>query len=430
MTSVYLRGGIVVPLDGEHDWFDPGVVAFENGQITFVGPAASAPLPTADAVVHDCADRVIMPGLVNAHTHTGMNYFRNLLEDLPSADWFAREQVAEKFLTREDIYWAALLGAYEMLRQGVTTIADRFGNMDVVVAALEHAGIRATVAPSLVDRDAATRQRVALDLLERYGARGDGLIRVGLGPVGPDTCSTELLQWSRAQAERFGALIFIHLAQSRQELAEIARRGFTGAARYLDAIGVLGPNVVAAHCMYLDDAEIDLLAARGVRTAHCPASNAKIEGIVAPIRALERAGVRVGLGTDSVASNNGMDMFGEMKTAGLLHKVASGDPTAMPVSHLLYLATQGAAECLDLGDRVGSLQVGKRADVITVRRDAPTLQPWHDPRAGLVYAARGLDVQDVWVDGQPRVADGKLLAEDVGAVVEHAEAWAARYKPA
>ncbi|CAG0940514.1 partial 5-methylthioadenosine/S-adenosylhomocysteine deaminase, partial [Anaerolineae bacterium] len=182
MTSIYLRGGIVVPLDGQHDWFDPGVVVFEKGQITFVGPAASAPPPTEGAVVHDCADRIIMPGLVNAHTHTGMNYFRNLLEDLTSSDWFAREQVAEKYLTREDIYWAALLGAYEMLRQGITTIADRFGNMDVVVAALEHAGIRATIAPSLVDRDAPTRQRLALDLLERYGARGDGLIRVGLGP--------------------------------------------------------------------------------------------------------------------------------------------------------------------------------------------------------------------------------------------------------
>lgn len=428
MTSVYLRAGIVVPVDGQHDWFDPGVVAFEDGRITYVGAAHDAPPPASNADVRDCADRVIMPGLVNTHTHAGMNYFRNLLEDMPSSDWFARELVAEKFLTREDIYWAALLGAYEMLRQGVTTIADRFGNMDVVVAALEHAGIRAVIAPSLVDRDAVTRQRVALDLLERYGARGDGLIRVGLGPVGPDTCGDELLRWSRAQADRFGALIFIHLAQSRQELAEIARRGYNGSARYLDALGVLGNDVVAAHCIYLDDEEIELLATRGVRIAHCPASNAKIEGRVAPIIALERAGVRVGLGTDSVASNNGMDMFDEMKIAGLLNKVAAGDATAMPVARLLHLATQGGADCLDLGERIGSLQVGKRADVITVQRNSLTLQPWHDPRAGLVYAARGLDVQEVWVDGQPRVADGKMIAADIDAVIQHAEEWAARYK--
>lgn len=428
MTSVYLRGGIVVPIDGQHKWFDPGIVSFENERITYVGPALGAPPPANGAVVHDCANRVIMPGLVNAHTHTGMNYFRNLLEDLPSVDWFAHELVAEQFLTREDVYGAALLGAYEMLRQGVTTIADRFGNMDVIVTALEHAGIRATIAPSLVDRDAETRQRVALDLLERYGARGDGLIRVGLGPVGPDTCSDELLKWSRTQADRFGALIFIHLAQSRQELARIAQRRYNGSARYLEALGVLGDDVVAAHCIYLDDEEIELLGQRGVRVAHCPTSNAKIEARTAPIIALERAGVQVGLATDSVASNNGMDMFDEMKSAGLLNKVAAGDPTAMPVEHLLFLATQGAANCLDLGDQVGSLQVGKRADVITVQRNSLALQPWHDPRAGLAYAARGLDVQDVWVDGQPRVADGKLIADDVDAVIQHAEAWAMRFK--
>jgi 5-methylthioadenosine/S-adenosylhomocysteine deaminase len=402
------------------------VVIFEQGQITFVGPLETAPLPTSEATVLDCTDRIIMPGLVNAHTHTGMTYFRNLLEDLPSTDWFDYEQNAERYLTREDIYWAALLGAYELLRQGVTTTADRFSHMEVIVEALEQAGLRAIIAPSLVDRDAEVRKQQALSLLERYGSHGDGLIHAGLGPVGPDTCSTELLRWTRAQADRHGGLIFIHLAQSRQELAEVARRGYQGAARYLDDIGLLGPDVVAAHCTYLDDEEITLLAKRGVRVAHCPASNAKIEGKIAPILALEQVGVRVGLGTDCAASNNGMDMFTEMKTAGLLHKVAAEDPTAMPVAHLLSLATQKAADCLDLGDTIGSLEVEKRADVITVRRNEPFLQPWHDPHAGLVYATRGLDVLDVWVDGEQKLADGRLLTKDAAEAVNRAAAWAAR----
>ena len=427
MTRVHLHGGLVLPLDGQHDGFDPGLVVFENDEIVYVGPAEKAPEPTDGAIIHECPDRIILPGLVNTHTHIGMSLFRNLLEDLPSSEWFSRELEAERHLTREDLYWAAVLGAYELLRQGVTTIADRFSHMNVIVEALQHTGIRATVAPSLIDRDAAIRQRLTLDLLERYDPRGATLIRVGIGPVGPDTCSTELLRWTRAQADRTGALIFIHLAQSQQELAEVARRGHHGSARYLDAIGVLGPDVVAAHCIYLDDEEVALLAARGVRVAHCPSSNAKIEGKIAPILALQRAGVRLGLGTDCAASNNGMDLIGEMKTAGLLHKVAAGDPSVMPVPLLLFLATQGAADCLDLGDKVGSLEPGKRADVITVRRHAPWLQPWHDPRAGLVYAARGLDVQEVWVDGQPRVAGGMLLAHDGGEAVERAEAWAVRY---
>ena len=427
MSQTYLHGGLVLPLEDETTWHDEGVVIFDDARITFAGPAQEAAAPHPQATVVDCSGQIVLPGLVNSHTHTGMSYFRNLLEDMPSADWFRYELEAETHLTREDIYWAALLGAYELLRQGVTTIADRFSHMDVIVEALQHAGIRAVVAPSLVDRDAERRKAENVALLEEYGARNEGLIQVGLGPVGPDSCSTELLRWTRQKAEEYGALIFIHLAQSRQELAEIARRGYEGSARYLEAIGFLGADVVAAHCMYLDEEEVAILARHGVRVAHCPASNAKIEGRIAPIAALEEAGARVGLGTDCVASNNGMDLFGEMKVAGLLHKVAAGDPRAMPVQRLLALATGGAARCLDLEERVGSLKAGKEADVITVRRDAVHLQPWHDPRAGLVYATRGLDVENVWVAGRQRVANGRLLAPDAAEAVARAAAWAGQH---
>lgn len=427
MSQTVLSGGLVLPLDGSGDWYDPGVVCFAGTTLTYVGPAGSAPVPEGEIVTIDCRDRLVLPGLINTHTHSGMTYFRNLLEDLPSVDWFRYELQAEQLMSREDVYWAALLGAYEMLRQGVTTIADRFSHMDVVVEALAHSGIRAVVAPSLVERDAEARQQQALALLAQYGVDGDGLIHVGLGPVGPDTCSTELLRWTREQADRTGALIFIHLAQSRQELAEVHRRGYDGAARYLDAIGFLGPDVVAAHCIYLDEQEIALLGRRGVRVAHCPASNAKIEGRVAPILALDRAGALIGLGTDCAASNNEMDLLGEMKTAGLLHKVAACDPEVMDAQRLLSLAAGEAAACLNLGDRVGSLAPGKQADVITVRRHALHLQPWHDPHAGLVYAARGSDVCDVWVAGQPRVRDGWLLAGDADEAVARAAAWAVRH---
>jgi 5-methylthioadenosine/S-adenosylhomocysteine deaminase len=429
MSQVYLQNGLVLPLQDDTT-YDPGVVVFEGNRITYAGPAAGAPSPAPGAVLFDCQDRIVLPGLVNTHTHAGMTYFRNLLEDLPSADWFSYELAAERRLTRTDVYWAALLGAYEMLRQGITTIADRFSHMDVIAEALAHAGLRAVIAPSLVDRDAEPRKRQTLLLLEQYGADGDGLIRVGLGPVGPDTCGEGLLRWTRQQADRHGALIFIHLAQSRQELAEVRRRGYDGAARYLDALGLLGPDVVAAHCIYLDAAEVALLGARRVRVAHCPASNAKIEGRVAPILALRAAGARVGLGTDCAASNNSMDLFAEMKAAGLLHKVAAGDPEALPAGELLALATRDAAAILNLGDRVGSLTPGKRADVITVQRHAAHLQPWHDPHAGLVYATRGLDVREVWVDGQLRVRDGRLLASDVPEAVGRAVAWAERHRAA
>jgi 5-methylthioadenosine/S-adenosylhomocysteine deaminase len=413
----------VLPLHDDSTQYESGVVVFEDGVLTYVGAADTAPPPAPDARIHDCAGCIIMPGLVNAHTHTGMTYLRNLLEDMPSADWFQREQHAERYMTRDDVYWSALLGAYEMLRQGITTCADRFSHGDKLIQALSHAGIRAIVAPSLVDRDAEIRKQQIIDLIERYGVNGDGLIHVGFGPVGPDTCSAELLQWTRALADKYGALIFIHVAQSRQELDVVASRGYGGSVRYLDSLGVLGPDVVAAHCMYVDDGEIELLAKHGVKIAHCPASNAKIEGVIAPILMLEYLGATIGLATDCAACNNGMDMFDEMKTAALMHKVASADPTVAPINKILGWATRGAAACIGMADKVGTLEVGKRADVITVRRDVAWLQPWHDIRAGLVYATRGLDVRDVWVNGLPRVRDGELLAVDAADAVERARAW-------
>ncbi|MBK8021968.1 MAG: amidohydrolase [Chloroflexi bacterium] len=427
MSQVYLHGGMILTLDGERRVYHPGTVVFEGSTIRYVGDAAGAPPPGPDDILQDCTSLLVMPGLINAHTHTGMTYFRGLLEDLPSVDWFRHELDAERYLTPEDVYWSGLLGAYELLRQGVTATADRFSNMDRVTDALVHAGLRAVVAPSLVDRGADQRKRSALDLLERYGVADDGLIQVGLGPVGPDTCSTELLQWTRQQADRWGALIFIHVAQSRQELAEIARRGYQGSVRYLDAIGFLGGDVVAAHCIYVDEEEIALLEKHGVRVAHCPASNAKIEGRIAPVLQMRHEHVAVGLGTDCAASNNSMDLFSEMKTAGLLHKIAAEDPQAMPVDQLLDLATRDSAALLNLADRIGSLEVGKRADVITVQRNQPHLQPWHDPVAGLVYATRGLDVRDVWVDGQQRVRDGQLIASDFDEAIERAVQWVQRH---
>ena len=430
MQTIRLTGGIVVSMDADHAVFDPGVVDFCEGVITFVGSVAKAPKPPVGSHIINVAERIVMPGLVNTHTHTGMSYFRNLLEDLSSPAWFEREQIAERYLSSTDAYWAALLGTYEMLRQGVTTIADRFSHADQVAAALQHAGIRAILAPSLVNHDSANRKRQTLALIEQYGTDGTGLLTIGLGPVGPDTCDTELLQWVRQQADKQQALIFIHLAQSRQELAEIKRRGYDGAANYLDAIGLLGADVIAAHGMYFDAAEINLLAKRDVRIAHCPASNAKIEGRVAPISAMLTAGIKVGLGTDCAASNNAMDMFSEMKTAGLLNKVQAQEPTVLPVKLVLELATSRAAICLHLADQIGSLEPGKRADIITLEQQQPWLQPWHDIYAGLVYSCRGLDVRDVWVDGIQRVAQGQLLAADVPEVIQRATAWVEHYRRA
>ena len=205
----------------------------------------------------------------------------------------------------------------------------------------------------------------------------------------------------------------MHLAQTQAEVAEVsARHGIEGCARYLGHHDILGPDVIAAHCIYIDEDEVELLARTGTRVAHCPVSNVKIEARMAPVQAMLRAGVVLGLGTDCAASNNGMDLFTEMKCAGLLNKQMVGDPTFLPAAQLLRLATTEAARVLGMDHLIGSLTVGKRADVITLDRDSLHLAPWNDVYGTLVYAARGADVRHVFVDGRAIILDRLLLAVD------------------
>jgi 5-methylthioadenosine/S-adenosylhomocysteine deaminase len=224
----------------------------------------------------------------------------------------------------------------------------------------------------------------------------------------------------RQLADRTGARVFIHLAQSEEEVATVKAGGAAGCASYLDGLGLLAPDVVVAHATYLTSAEADLVGARRTAVAHCPSSNAKLEGRVAPIARMRRAGAVVGLGTDAACCNNGMDLFDEMKVAGLLNKVAADDPAALPALDILRAATSQAARALGIDHLVGTLEPGKRADVIAVRARGAHLLPWHDPVANLVYAARGSDVAAVFVDGRPVVRDGRFVELDVERILAEA----------
>jgi 5-methylthioadenosine/S-adenosylhomocysteine deaminase len=221
----------------------------------------------------------------------------------------------------------------------------------------------------------------------------------------------------RALADRSGAHVVIHVAQSEAEVETVRAREGSGCARYLDHLGLLGPDVLVAHATYLGDDEAELVGTRGTAVAHCPSSNAKLEGRVAPIGRLRASGAVVGLGTDAACCSNGMDLFEEMKLAGLLNKVAADDPSALPAADLLRMATTHGARALGLGGLVGSIEPGKRADLIALRATGARLQPWHQDAASLVYAARGRDVTSVWVDGERLVRDGLPTRLDQAAVL-------------
>lgn len=394
----------VLTLDPKGTIHAPGAVTIEGTEIRAVGPPPERP---AGEMV-DLRGCVLLPGLVNTHTHTPMWVFRGLTEDVPRGEWLtARLLPLERRLGPDDLRRAALAGCLELLQNGVTTIADRYGQMDAVATAVEASGLRAVVGHSLFDRTAEADLARSERLIERFGTDpGRSRVWAGLAPHATDTCGPDLLRRVGRLADRTGARVFIHLAQSEEEVATVVARGAPGCASYLDELGLLAPDVVAAHATYLSDVEADLVGARRTAVAHCPSSNAKLEGRVAPIARMRRAGAVVGLGTDAACCNNGMDLFAEMKIAGLLNKVAGGDPAALPTLDILRAATSEGARALGIDHLVGSLQPGKRADVIAVRTRGPHLLPWHDAVANLVYAARGSDVAAVFVDGRPLLRDG------------------------
>jgi 5-methylthioadenosine/S-adenosylhomocysteine deaminase len=417
-SSYTLLADDVLTLDAASTRYSPGAVGIEGARISYVGPPPKEPTGT----VVDLDGCVLLPGLINVHTHTPMWLFRGLTEDVPRGEWLAgRLRPLEARVRTRELRAGALAGCLELILNGVTTIADRYSDMGEIAGAVEESGLRAIIAHSLYDEGASAGLVESEKLLERFGADPAGSrVSVGLGPHATDTCGPALLREVAALAERSGAHVFIHLAQSEAEVAAVRARGDAGCAAYLDSHGLLGPTVVVAHGTYLRDDEADLVGRRGTAVAHCPSSNAKLEGRVAPVARMRRAGAVIGLGTDAACCDNGMDLFAEMKVAGLLNKVAADDPTAFPAADLLRMVTSDAAAALGIAHLVGSLEVGKRADVIAVDLRAPHLQPWHDPVASLVYSARGSDVRAVFVDGQPLLLDRRPVRLDAERILANA----------
>jgi 5-methylthioadenosine/S-adenosylhomocysteine deaminase len=409
-TPLVLLADQVITLDAASTIFTPGAVVLDGTEIRSVGP----PPEHRVGELVDLRGCILLPGLINTHTHTPMWVFRGLTEDVPRGEWLTlRMRPLERRLGPDDLRMAALAGCLELMQNGVTTIADRYGHMDAVATAVETSGLRAVVGHSLVDPTAHADLALSAQLLERFGTDpARSRVWAGIAPHATDTCGPDLLRRVRDLADRTGARIFIHLAQSEEEVDAVMARGAAGCARYLDGLGLLAPDVVAAHATYLSHEEAELVGSRRTAIAHCPSSNAKLEGRVAPIARLRRAGAVVGLGTDAACCNNGMDLFEEMKVAGLLNKVAASDPAALPAIDILRAATSEAARALGIDHLVGTLESGKRADVIAVRMGGTRVMPWHNPIANLVYAARGSDVAAVFVDGRLLCRNGTPVSLD------------------
>ena len=426
-TSVDLvvQGGIALTMVPGQEPIDNARVLILKDRITRIGPSARIPIPRGfSGETIDAGNAIIMPGLVNGHAHTAMTLFRGFADDLPLKKWlFEKIFPAEAhFLSPETVYWGALLGCVEMIMSGTTCVADGYFFQDRTVQAVHDSGLRALLAQGVIDfpapgvPDPTENIRAGRDFLQKWHQFSDR-ITPGLFCHSPVTCSEKTLKRSRELSGEYGSPLQIHLSETAVEVSETLKISGKRPAHYLDQLGMLDSRLIAAHCVHLDQTELRCLHERGTGIIHVPESNMKLASGIAPLEAILAMGLKTGLGTDGCASNNNLDLFGEMDTAAKLAKVSTGKPDAANVHQVLEMATIGGAKALGLEKETGSLEEGKKADIIVVDLNAPHLCPLFHPASALVYSAGGADVKDVIVNGVPLMKERTLCMLDQDEIV-------------
>ncbi|MDH7576800.1 MAG: amidohydrolase [Bacillota bacterium] len=392
-----------------------GDIAVEGNRLLQVGPeGALSPDWKPDKIING-KDLLCLPGLINCHTHAAMTLLRSYADDLPLMYWLEKKiWPLEARLTEEDVYWGTLLALIEMIRSGTTTFNDMYFFMEEVARAVENIGIRACLARGLIGNGSQADKGLeeSRALIERWQEGANGRIKVWLGPHAPYTCPPSYLKKVVALAREYGVRIHIHVSETRDEVKQIEAQYKKTPVGYLEEVGLFQVPVLAAHCVHLTRDDINLLAESGASIAHNPESNMKLASGIAPVKDLRAAGITVGLGTDGAASNNNLDMFEEMRTAALLHKVINEDPLTLPAPEVILMATREGSRALGLEKEVGMLKPGLKADLILINLEQAHLCPRHNLLAHLVYAAQAHDVDTVMIDGKVVMENRKILTVD------------------
>ncbi len=430
-VDLLIAGGAVVTMDGQRRLYESGFVAIRGERIVEVGDAATLQARRYQArQVIDARGKVVLPGLINAHTHIPMVLFRGIADDLNLQDWLTKFifPAEAKNVTREFVAAGTRLGLAEMIRGGTTTYVDMYYFEDTIAEETKKAGLRAVLGETVLDFPAPDNKtwQAAMAYTEKFAKRwkGDSLIVPAIAPHAPYTVKTEHLAEARALAERLDIPILIHLAEAPSEIEYMQKNYQARTIPYLEKIGFLSPRVIGAHVVHVNEEEIALLKQREVGIAHCPQSNMKLASGVAPIARMLKAGLRVGLGTDGAASNHDLSLWEEIDSAAKLHKLINHDPTVVSAPEALEMATIGGARAIHLERELGSLEAGKRADLIVVDLSASHLVPLYNLYSHLVYAAKASDVTDTIVNGRVLMRQRRLLTLDEAA----AKAEARRYQ--
>lgn len=421
MADILIKDGYVITMDPQRHIFERGSVAIEGDKIVAVGKGVKTKAET----VIDAQGKAILPGLINAHTHLSMTLLRGVADDMELMPWLEKIWPIEQNLTADDCYAGALLGCLEMIKSGTTCFADQYFYMEDVARAVEEAGLRGVLSRGIIEVQGSEKLKRTIEegekLVKNCHGKANGRILTMFGPHAAYTCSPECLMQVKELAKKYGVGTHIHISESQDEVDRVMKKYGKRPVEHLDSIGFLGPEVLAAHCVWLTEREISVIRERGVKPVHNPVSNMKIACGVAPVPEMLAAGIPVALGTDGAASNNALDMFNEMKFAALLSKVHKLDPTVVPAQATLEMATINGATALGLGDKIGSLEVGKKADIVLVDMKKPHLVPLHNVVSHLVYSAVGGDVDTVIVDGKVLMQGRKVLTLDEDKVLEGAQ---------
>ncbi|MBR9985190.1 MAG: amidohydrolase [Desulfosarcina sp.] len=428
-VEVVIHNGTLVTVDDRMRIIDNGWIGIHEGVIrTIEATAPESPPPTAKMTI-DAAGGIVMPGLVNTHTHLPMSLFRGLADDLPLMDWLKTHifPAEARFIDPETVRWGTLLACAEMLLSGTTCCCGGYFHEDAVARSVAETGLRAVLGQGVIDGpapgvpDPANNIAYARNYAQHWKDRSR-LIAPSIFCHAPYTCRERTLEAAKAVADELGLIFQVHVAETRFERDQSIKEKGLSPVAHLDRLGILDRRTLLAHCVWVDEADIATIQQRGCAVAHCPESNMKLASGIAPVTAMQSAGVTVSLGTDGCASNNNLDLFGEMGTAAKLHKVATFDPTALNAASVLNMATIDGAHAVGMADRIGSLEIGKQADIVILDTRTPHLTPMYHPESHIVYAAGGADVRHVLVAGRQVVRDRRLLTIDIGEVIDRVNA--------
>jgi 5-methylthioadenosine/S-adenosylhomocysteine deaminase len=432
-VDLLVSGATIVTMDGARHVYEDGALVLKSDEIVAVGPAAEIEAKYSAAQRLDGRGQLIIPGLINGHTHIPMVLMRGLIDDVTLDDWLRKYifPAEAKNVTEEYVRWGSRLALAEMIRSGTTTFADMYYFEDAVAEETKAAGMRGVLGETWIDFPVPDNKNEAEMAVytEKYLKKwqGDALIHAAVAPHSIYTCSEKTLKDAAAMARKYHAPILIHVAEMRKEFVDsIAKNGVTP-VQYLERIEFLGPDVLAAHCIWTDNTDMKILAERQVGCVHNPSSNMMLASGVAPVVDQRAAGMRVGLGTDGPAgSNNDLNMMEEMDLASKLQKTYRVDPRALGAKGALEMATIEGARALHMEKEIGSLEAGKKADFVVLRLDVPNAVPMFDVYSQIVYALKASEVERVVAAGKTLLKDGKVQTVDEVAALEKAREYGKR----